>query len=59
MPTVHELKQLEITETPLFLFECRLRNGDVERWSTHQVSVGGEVFSARVAGHNAFDLRAA
>ncbi len=58
MPTVHELKQLEVTETPLFLFECRLRNGDVERWSTHQVTVGGSVYSARVVGHNAFDLRA-
>ena len=58
MPTVHELKQLEVTETPLFLFACKLRNGDVERWSTHQVTVEGEVYEARVAGHNAFDLRA-
>jgi hypothetical protein len=58
MPTVHEIKQLEVTETPLFLFECRLRNGNVERWSTHQVTVDGELYAARVVGHNAFDLRA-
>lgn len=58
MPTVHELKQLEVTETPLFLFECRLRNGAVSRWSTHRVTVDGDVYEARVLGHNAFDLRA-
>lgn len=58
MPTVFELKQLEITETPLFLFECRLRNGDVTRWSTQSVTVEGNTYAARVVGHNAFDLRA-
>jgi hypothetical protein len=58
MQTVHELKQLEVTQTPLFLFECRLRNGEVERWSTHQLTVGGLTYAARVLGHNAFDLRA-
>jgi hypothetical protein len=57
MPTVHELKQLEVTETPLFLFECRLRNGDVSRWSTHRVTVDNDTYDARVLGHNVFDLR--
>ncbi len=58
MPTIYELKQLEVTETPLFLFECKLWNGDVARWSTHRVTVDGDVYDARVLGHNAFDLRA-
>ncbi|BDC52076.1 hypothetical protein F183_A43910 [Bryobacterales bacterium F-183] len=57
MPTVFELKQQEVTETPLFLFDCHLRNGDVLRCSTHQVTVGGSDYDARVVGHNAFDLR--
>ena len=58
MPTVFDIKQLEVTETPLFLFECRLRNGDISRWSTHNVIVEGHDYEARVVGHNAFDLRA-
>lgn len=58
MQTVFELKQLEVTQTPLFLFECRLRNGDFARWSTHAVTFEGHPYEARVVGHNAFDLRA-
>lgn len=58
MPTVYDLKQAEITETPLFLFSCGLRDGSVQYWSTHNVAVGGNQYAARVLSHNAFDLRA-
>ena len=58
MPTVYDLKQAAVTETPLFLFETTLRDGSVERWSTHHVTVDGGEYKARVLDHNGFDLKA-
>ena len=57
MPGIAELKELECAETPLFLFDCTLKSGDVERWSTHQVTVDGQRYEARVLQHNAFEMR--
>lgn len=57
MPTIDELKELEVTATPLFLFECTLRNGTVERWGTHEVEFGGHSYGARILRHNLFELR--
>ncbi|MBK9170645.1 MAG: hypothetical protein IPM24_24720 [Bryobacterales bacterium] len=59
MPTIFEHKELELTETPILLFSCHLNNGTVERWSTHRVTVDGNVYSARVLRHNLFEIRAA
>src|SRR5450631_706277 len=58
MSTVYDLKQASITETPLFLFDTTLRDGTIERWSTHHVIVDGVEYSARVLDHNGFDLKA-
>lgn len=57
MATINNLKELETPGTPLFLFDCTLVSGDVQRWSTHKVTVDGNDYSARVLQHNAFDLR--
>ncbi len=57
MPTALELKENQTPETPIFLFECRLANGSMERWSTHEVSFEGDTYSARVLEHSAFDMR--
>lgn len=57
MPTIYDLKQAAITETPLFLFDTTLRDGSIERWSTHHVIVDGAEYRARVMDHNAFDLK--
>jgi hypothetical protein len=57
MGQVSELKELEVPGTPLFLFECTLKSGDVERWSTHNVTVDGHSYLARVLKHNLFELR--
>ncbi|HLH00335.1 MAG TPA: phage tail protein [Bryobacteraceae bacterium] len=56
MPTINDVKELETPGTPLFLFDCTLSSGDIQRWSTHNVSVNGQSYSARVLQHNAFDL---
>lgn len=57
MPTINELKELEVTPTPLFLFECVLKDGSVERWGTHAVSLDGHAYPARLLKHNLFELR--
>jgi hypothetical protein len=58
MPTIDQLKEQELPATPLLLFECVLRSGATERWSTHTVTVGGTDFHARVIDHNLFTLQA-
>src|SRR5690348_3363796 len=58
MPTILDLKEQEITETPLLVFECALVDGRVERWSTHRVSAGDVTYEARVLRHNVFEMQA-
>ncbi len=57
MASAHDLKELATVETPLLLFECRLKSGAVERWGTHAVEVGGSQYLARVLRHNLFEMR--
>ena len=56
MPTIDQLKEEQTPPTPLFLFDCTLRNGSVERWGTHAVSFGGNSYDARLLKHNLFEL---
>src|SRR5450755_2089722 len=58
MPTIFELKEQAVTDTPLLLFDCVLPDGQTEHWSTHAVSVGETAYSARVLRHNVFELQA-
>jgi len=57
MPTIDDVKQLPVTETPLFLFECTLIDGGVERWSTHCVALDNDIYEARILQHNLFEWR--
>ncbi|MEQ1947935.1 MAG: phage tail protein [Bryobacteraceae bacterium] len=57
MPTIDQFKEQETPPTPLFLFECTLPSGEAERWSTHAVTVDGEVYRARLLRHNLFALQ--
>jgi hypothetical protein len=57
MATISGLKELEVPGTPLFLFDCTLKSGDVERWSTHNVTVNGNSYLARVLKHNLFEIK--
>ena len=43
----------------MLLFECTLRNGQVERWSTHNVSAEGLMYAPRVLRHNLFEMQTA
>ncbi len=56
MTSINILKELEVPGTPLFLFDCTLPTGDVQHWSTHNVTVNGQQYLSRVLKHNIFDL---
>lgn len=56
--SIHTIKERETPDTPLLLFECLLPDGAIERWCTHDVTVAGSEYSARVLSHNSFDLKA-
>jgi len=58
MPTIYEVKEQAVTETPLLLFECELRSGVTERWSTHRVEVDGNTYLPAIVATNAYDVRA-
>jgi hypothetical protein len=59
MPTIYELKERAVTETPLLLFNCALPGRATERWSTHRVTVDGADYEARVLQHNVFEMQTA
>jgi len=59
MPTIDDLKEEQVPPTPLFLFDCTLRDGSVERWGTHAVTIDGNGYAARLLKHNLFELAAA
>jgi hypothetical protein len=58
MPTIHEMKEQELLETPVLLFECELRDGQRHFWATHRVDFEGAVYEARLLEHTGFDIRA-
>ncbi len=57
MATIQEIKELEVTGTPVVLFECELAGGGVERWSTHGLVFEGAAYEARVLRHDLFEMR--
>ena len=54
-----ELKKLETPPAPVLLFECTLRSGEIERWSTHRLSLSDESYLPVILRHNVFELQAA
>jgi hypothetical protein len=58
MPTIFEIKEQEVLETPILLFDCELRNGQHEYWATHQVTFNGNLYLPTLVDHSQFDLRA-
>src|SRR5579871_6593263 len=59
MQTISELKEQQVTDAPILLFDCVLSSGDAEHWSTHAVSIANTAYDARVLQHSAFDIQTA
>src|SRR5271157_4909937 len=56
MTPINILKELDVPGTPLFLFDCTLPTGDVQSWSTYNVTVNSKHYLSRVLKHNVFEL---
>ncbi len=59
MAEIEDIKERVITETPLLLFVCTLRDGSVHYWSEHAITSGGRAYEARVVSHIGFEMRSA
>ncbi len=59
MSTIYELKEQPVTDTPVLVFDCTLRDGRTEHWCTHSVTLEGTRYEARVLGHSAFEIQTA
>jgi hypothetical protein len=59
MDTIANLKEQAVAQTPVLLFDVLLSNGQSERWSTHQITLQSQVYSARVLRHNLFEIQTA
>ena len=59
MPTVYELKEQAVTDTPVLVFDCVLPNGQSDHWCTHKLTVGATEYQARVLQHSAFEIQTA
>lgn len=59
MDPIASLKEQTVAQTPLLLFDVSPAGGAVQHWSTHEVTVDGVDYEARVARHNVFELQAA
>lgn len=57
MGTINQVKQQSVSDTPLLLFVCTMPTGDVQRWSTHAIAVGDDLYLPRVLRHDLFDLQ--
>ncbi|HTX39692.1 MAG TPA: phage tail protein [Bryobacteraceae bacterium] len=58
-PTIFNLKEQAVTDTPLLLFDCTLANGQTDSWCTHGVTVGATTYAARVLQQNVFEMQTA
>lgn len=56
METNSSHKTRSTLDTPVVLFDCKLSNGQVERWATHEVGWLGNLYTARILKHSAFSL---
>jgi hypothetical protein len=57
MATIPEIKEREVLDTPILLLDCTLHDGTLERWSTHELIVESQTYSARVLSHDMFSFR--
>ncbi len=55
--TAFQVKEQAVTDTPLLLFDCQLPGGTAESWSTHQVTVSGTSYQARVVQYALYQLQ--
>jgi hypothetical protein len=59
MNSIYQTKELQVTDSPILVFDCVLSDGTHEHWSTQPLSVGGTSYVGRVGKHNLFEFQTA
>ncbi len=59
MQSAFTAKELLIGDTPVFLFECSMADGSVQRWSSQTIRWSGNQYDGRVLRHNLFEAQIA
>ncbi|MCC6344529.1 MAG: hypothetical protein IT166_20185 [Bryobacterales bacterium] len=57
MSSLYTIKEQEVLSRPIVLFECTLRDGSKQYWSSQPVVWDGHPYTARILSHNLFELR--
>ncbi len=52
-------KELLAADTPVFLFDCTMADGSVQRWSSQTIQISGNRYEGRVLKHNLFEAQVA
>ena len=52
-------KEVLIADTPVFLFDCTLADGSLQRWSSQTIQISGHQYDGRVMKHNLFEAQVA
>jgi len=52
-------KELPTADTPVFLFDCSLADGTMQRWSSQTIRISGDRYEGRVLKHNLFEAQVA
>jgi hypothetical protein len=52
-------KEAAQADTPVFLFDCTLADGSLQRWSSQSMQVSGHAYDGRVLKHNLFEAQVA
>jgi len=50
-------KESAQADTPVFLFDCTLADGSVQRWSSQSIENAGHTYEGRVLKHNLFEAQ--
>ncbi len=59
MQTFLQLKEGEVTPTPLLLFDCTMNDGSQHSWCTQNVKVQTKNYESRVCRNNLFEVQTA
>jgi hypothetical protein len=56
--TLYQVKEQDVLDTPIFLFNCTFSDGTTYHWSSYHVTVQGTEYLSRVVKTNVFDMQA-
>src|ERR1700676_5735885 len=59
MNSIYQTKELQVTDSPILIFDCVLPGGAQEHWSTQPIFAIGTHYAGRVQKHTLFEFQTA